>query len=71
MVRQRKINTLLPSLKSTKKSDNMPTSTPNFEALIAEAEKAGFSGWDFSYLEGRYKESAPSWDYARWFGTHG
>ncbi len=41
----------------------MPTSTPNFEALIAEAEKAGFSGWDFSYLEGRYKESAPSWDY--------
>lgn len=27
------------------------------------AEKAAFSGWDFSYLDGRWVEPSPPWDY--------
>jgi len=28
-------------------------------------EGAPFTGWDFSYLKGRWKEERPSWDYVR------
>jgi SAM-dependent methyltransferase len=34
-----------------------------FTRLITEAEAAHFSGWDFSYLDGRWREEAPPWDY--------
>jgi SAM-dependent methyltransferase len=40
----------------------MPT---DFERLIAEAESQPFSGWDFSYLKGRYLEGKPSWNFAQ------
>jgi SAM-dependent methyltransferase len=35
----------------------------DFEKLVKEAENQPFSGWDFSYLAGRYVEAKPSWDY--------
>jgi len=34
-----------------------------FESLIAEALQQDFSGWDFSYLQGRWHGNNPSWDY--------
>lgn len=34
-----------------------------FEKLIAEARAQRFSGWDFSFLEGRYIEGKTTWDY--------
>ena len=37
----------------------------SFEELVAEAESQPFSGWDFSWLEGRFEEGRPSWDYRR------
>ncbi len=41
-----------------------PTLRPkSFQELVAEAEGQPFSGWDFSYLKGRYEEGGPSWDY--------
>jgi SAM-dependent methyltransferase len=36
-----------------------------FERLVVEAEEADFSGWDFSYLDGRWIEDDPSWDYGQ------
>ncbi len=36
---------------------------PLFLQIIQEAWKADFSGWDFSWLEGRYVEEEPAWDY--------
>ncbi|HYB45671.1 MAG TPA: hypothetical protein VEC92_04035 [Nitrososphaerales archaeon] len=36
----------------------------DFNRLIEEAEKRPFSGWDFSYIDGRYVEGKPSWDFA-------
>ncbi len=35
----------------------------SFEELITEADHASFSGWDFSWLKGRYIEGKVSWDY--------
>lgn len=35
----------------------------SFEQLIEEASSEDFSGWDFSYLDGRWDEEKPSWDY--------
>jgi hypothetical protein len=35
-----------------------------FETLLAEAEDAAFSGWDFSYLRDRMLEGDPPWRYA-------
>jgi len=37
--------------------------TQDFETLVYEAQLQPFSGWDFSYLAGRYLEERPSWDY--------
>jgi SAM-dependent methyltransferase len=37
----------------------------DFERLIAEAESQPFSGWDFSFLNGRYLEGRFSWDFAQ------
>jgi SAM-dependent methyltransferase len=34
-----------------------------FEKLIAEALVQEFSGWDFSFMAERWKESSTSWDY--------
>ncbi len=33
--------------------------------LIADAQAAHFAGWDFSYLDGRWWEEPPPWDYRR------
>lgn len=34
-----------------------------FEKLVQEALAQQFSGWDFSWIRGRYFESEPYWDY--------
>ena len=34
-----------------------------FKNLVQEALDQEFSGWDFSWMEGRYYESSPFWDY--------
>jgi len=34
-----------------------------YQRLIAEAQEADFSGWDFSWLDGRLIEEDPPWDY--------
>ncbi len=34
-----------------------------FDELISEAEEQIFSGWDFSFLNGRWKEEEVPWDY--------
>ena len=39
------------------------TCLKSYEELVTEAESASFSGWDFSWLKGRYSEAAPPWDY--------
>lgn len=36
-----------------------------FERLVAEADGADVSGWDFSWLDGRATERRPSWGYQR------
>lgn len=36
-----------------------------FEDLVAEAEAADVSGWDFGWLAGRASEERPPWGYAR------
>lgn len=36
-----------------------------FDRLVAEAEAASFAGWDFSWLEGRWIDSPPPWDYGQ------
>jgi SAM-dependent methyltransferase len=35
-----------------------------YQRLIQEAQEAGFSGWDFSWLDGRMHQEEPPWDYA-------
>ncbi len=35
----------------------------DFDQLVAEALAASFAGWDFSWLEGRWIDSPPPWDY--------
>jgi SAM-dependent methyltransferase len=37
--------------------------TALFNDLIAKALNQSFSGWDFSYLTGRWLSAQPSWDY--------
>ena len=39
--------------------------TDRFDQLVAEAEAADVSGWDFSWLDGRATEQRPSWGYQR------
>ncbi|MFE3851212.1 methyltransferase domain-containing protein [Streptomyces griseorubiginosus] len=41
------------------------TSSPTFEALVAEGAAVPTAGWDFSWFEGRATEARPSWGYAR------
>jgi SAM-dependent methyltransferase len=41
----------------------MRTSERVFEKLISDALNASFSGWDFSYLEGRKKSGEFPWNY--------
>ena len=36
-----------------------------FEDLVAEAEAADMTGWDFGWLDGRATEERPPWGYAR------
>lgn len=42
-----------------------PASKPDFEQLVRQAMAQAFSGWDFSWLEGRWREAEPTWDYRR------
>jgi len=37
----------------------------SFDELVAEAETADVSGWDFSWLDGRATEERPAWGYQR------
>jgi SAM-dependent methyltransferase len=37
--------------------------TPRFQQLIAEAEAAAFTGWDFQWLGNRLIQQDPPWDY--------
>ena len=41
----------------------MKVSRSRFEQLIEEALAHDFSGWDFSWLRGRWEEAEPSWNY--------
>lgn len=36
----------------------------DFDRLVQEAERADFSGWEFSWLHGRMIEEPRAWDYA-------
>lgn len=40
----------------------------SFEDLVAEAQSADITGWDFSWLAGRASEQRPSWGYQRLLG---
>jgi SAM-dependent methyltransferase len=37
----------------------------SFDELVAEAEAADMTGWDFGWLEGRATEERPPWGYSR------
>jgi len=39
--------------------------SPSIEKLLSEGAEAAFSGWDFSWLDGRMIETAPPWDYGQ------
>jgi len=39
------------------------TQADHFQALIDDALAQDFSGWDFSYLKGRWQDSPLPWDY--------
>ncbi|GAA3855074.1 class I SAM-dependent methyltransferase [Saccharothrix violaceirubra] len=39
-----------------------------FEDLVAEADAADVTGWDFSWLDGRATEDRPPWGYQRLMG---
>lgn len=39
------------------------TEPHSFDELVEEAERTSFSGWDFSWLKGRYVEGEVSWNY--------
>lgn len=41
----------------------MIQSSSDFDHLVNEALEAHFSGWDFSWLAGRWIEAPPPWDY--------
>lgn len=41
-----------------------------FDRLVAEALAAGFSGWDFSWLDGRMIQCEPPWDYPGLIQSH-
>lgn len=40
-----------------------------FDRLVAEAELADITGWDFSWLDERATEERPPWGYARLLGS--
>ena len=44
-------------------TDVLGASHRRFERLIADALAQDFSGWDFSYLKGRWHEHPTSWNY--------
>jgi SAM-dependent methyltransferase/GNAT superfamily N-acetyltransferase len=39
------------------------TDSEQFDGLLAEAVSREFSGWDFSFMDGHWREDPPSWDY--------
>ncbi len=41
-----------------------------FHRLIEDARSADFSGWDFSWLDGRMTQADPPWDYQALVNTH-
>jgi SAM-dependent methyltransferase len=44
--------------------------SPSFEELIDEGERAPIDGWDFSWFEGRATEERPDWGYANLLSEH-
>jgi hypothetical protein len=40
----------------------------SFEELIADANAADVTGWDFSWLDGRATEERPTWGYQKLMG---
>jgi SAM-dependent methyltransferase len=49
---------------SGKETQPMRASTKTFNTLVAEALATDFTGWDFSWSAGRWREEEPPWDYA-------
>lgn len=47
-----------------------PDEQSAFDRYIDEAQRAAFSGWDFSWLEGRWVESPLPWDYRQKVHAH-
>jgi len=41
-----------------------------FQTLLEDAQNAAFSGWDFSWLEGRLIQDDPPWDYPALINLH-
>lgn len=41
-----------------------------YQTLVEQAQAAAFSGWDFSWLEGRMIQDDPPWDYASLVRSH-
>ena len=39
------------------------TDNAQLDRLLAEATSQKFSGWDFSFMDGRWRENPPTWDY--------
>lgn len=44
------------------RSSNTAERPASFEELVEEAAGSGLSGWNFSFLDGRWCEDDPSWD---------
>jgi SAM-dependent methyltransferase len=42
-----------------------PTSRQSFDELVAQAQSLQFSGWNFSFMSERWRESALTWDYGQ------
>ena len=40
-----------------------PTSRQHFDELVAQAQSLQFSGWDFSFMSERWRESDLTWNY--------
>ena len=47
-----------------------PTDPQNLQALIEAAQAAAFSGWDFSWLDGRMIQDDLPWDYPALVQSH-
>lgn len=48
---------------STSSAPSSAASRAEFQRLVEAALSQDFSGWDFSYLNGRWRDDDPAWDY--------